>query len=98
MDILNKALDLIQAELGADIFSDEKRDWFERNFRLAHGGDRYYIASIRAFEVANKHAEVRRLIRQGLGNSIIAERAGLTRQQVWNIRHDMTISTSSAAP
>lgn len=98
MDILNKALDLIQAELGADIFSDEKRDWFERNFRLAHGGDRYYIASIRAFEVANKHAEVRRLIRQGLGNSIIAERVGLTRQQVWNIRHDMTISTSSAAP
>lgn len=98
MDIINKALDLIQAELGADIFTDEKRDWFELNFRLAHGGDRHYVASVRAFEVAQKHAEVRRLIRQGIGNSAIAERVGLTRQQVWNIRQEMTVTTSSAAP
>lgn len=95
MDILNKALDIIQAELGADIFTDEKRDWFELNFRAQVGGDRHYIASARAFEITRKHTEVRRLIRAGLGNSVIAERVGLTRQQIWNIRQEMT---SSPAP
>jgi len=98
MDILNKALDLIQAELGADIFTDEKRDHFERQFRFDHGGDRHYVASVRAMEVTQKHQEVRRLIRQGIGNTAIAERIGLTRQQVWNIRQEMTTAPSSPLP
>lgn len=98
MDILNKALDLIQAELGADIFTDEKREHFERQFRFNHGGDRHYVASVRAMEVANKHQEVRRMIRQGIGNTAIAERVGLTRQQVWNIRQEMTVTTSNHQP
>jgi len=93
MDILNKALDLIQSELGDDIFTDEKRELFERQFRFDHGGDRHYIASANAMAVTQKHQEVRRLIRQGLGNTAISERIGITRQQVWNIRQGMTSST-----
>ncbi len=93
MDILSKALDLIQAELGADIFTDEKREFFEQQFRFSHCGDRHYIASSNAIATAKKHCEVRRLIRQGLENTAIAERVGLSRQQVWNIRQGMTSST-----
>lgn len=97
MDILNNLLDVIQAELGADIFTDEKRDHFERQFRFDYGASEHYVASLRAMEVAQKHQDVRRLIRQGLTNPEIAERVGLTRQQVWNIRQTMTVA-SSAAP
>lgn len=86
MDILDRALSLIQAELGTDIFTEEKRAFFERQFRFEYGAESHYIASVRAFDVSQRHAEVRRLADQGLGNPEIAARTGLTRQQVWNIR------------
>ncbi len=86
MDILNRVLSTIQQELGADIFTDERREYYERQFRFEYGAEAHYVASLRAFEVQKRHAEVRRLIGQGLGNSEIAERLGITRQQVWNIR------------
>lgn len=86
MDILAHVLATIQNELGADIFTEEKREVFERQFRFEYGAEAHYVASVRAFEVTRRHAEVRRLIGLGLGNTEIATRTGLTRQQVWNIR------------
>jgi len=94
MDILNKALDIIQAELGFDVFTDEKREWFERHFRMENGGQTYHLGTVHALNVAERHREARRLIRQGLENTLIAERVGLTRQQVWNIRSEMTVKQS----
>lgn len=85
MDILDRVLSLIQAELGPDIFTDARRLDFERNFRFEFGAESHYVASVRAFDVQRRHAEVRRLAGMGIGNSEIAERLGITRQQVWNI-------------
>lgn len=86
MDILNNLLTVIQNELGADIFTEEKREHFERQFRFEHGGSEHYIGSARAYETARRHKEVRRLAELGLKNPEIAERMGITRQQVWSIR------------
>lgn len=86
MDILDRALSLIQSELGADVFTEEKRAFFERQFRFEYGAESHYIASVRAFDVSQRHAEVRRLAEQGLGNTAIAERTGIDRSTVWRIR------------
>lgn len=85
MDILNRVLEIIQAELGSDIFTDARREEFERQFRFEYGAESHYVASLRAFEIQKRHDEIRRLNRLGMTNSAIAERLGMTRQQVWNV-------------
>ncbi len=86
MDILDRALSLIQSELGADVFTEEKVVHVKRLLRFEYGAESHYIASVRAFDVSQRHAEVRRLAEQGLGNTAIAERTGIDRSTVWRIR------------
>ena len=83
MDILERILTVIQTELGPDIFTEAKRELFERQFRFEYGASEHYVASLRAMEVAEKHQEVRRLIRSRLTNSEIAERVGYASQSAF---------------
>ena len=90
MDILNRVLALIQAELGADVFTDAKREHFERQFRFEYGAEAHYVASLRAFEVSQRHAEVKRLIDIGLSDAEIAERIGIARGHAWRLRQKLS--------
>lgn len=91
MDILDRILIRIEKALGSDVFTPDLAESIERQFRFDYGAESHYIASLRAFEVERRQAEVKKLIASGMQNSDIAERVGLTRQQVWNIRQAMTV-------
>lgn len=90
MDILDRFVEKFLQTFEPEI-AEAELDEFMLEIRTELGGEKHWVASARAMEVAQKHLEVRRLIRQGLGNSAISERVGLTRQQVWNIRQEMTV-------
>lgn len=94
MDILDRFLIRVEQLLGPEVFKPEMAEAIEMQFRHDYGADSHYIASLRAFECEKRHKEVRRLIRNGMQNTDIAERTGLTRQQVWNIRQGMTVKQS----
>lgn len=91
MDILDRLLTRIENALGPDVFTPDLAESLEQQFRHDYGAEAHYIASLRAFECEKRQREVRRLIRSGLQNPEIAERTGLTRQQVWNIRQTITV-------
>lgn len=97
MDILEYIVERFIETFNPEITETELDDFMIAVSR-EKGGDRHWMASAQARIVAKKHQHVRRLIRQGIGNTAIAERVGLTRQQVWNIRQEMTAPPSSPLP
>jgi len=86
MDILDRFALHVQAVLGADVFTEETLARVVHEARLKEGAESHYVASVRAFDVSQRHAKVRRLAEQGLGNTAIAERTGFDRSTVWRIR------------
>jgi DNA-binding NarL/FixJ family response regulator len=96
MDILNRVLSIIQAELGDDIFTEAKRAHFERQFRFEYGAEAHYIASLRAFEVAERQREVGRLIGLGLSDRQISDRLGISRWHACRLRQKLSPDTPAA--
>lgn len=92
MDILEYIVERFISTFNPEI-SEAEMEEFMLDISREKGGDRHWMASAQARTIAKKHQHVRRLIRQGIDNTVIAERVGLSRQQVWNIRQGMTSST-----
>lgn len=84
MDILDKILDAVEKKLGSDVFTQELAESIERQFRHDYGAEAHYVASLHAMHVEKRRQEIKRLHAQGIGNSEIAMRLGVTRQHVWS--------------
>lgn len=86
MDLLTRLIAHIEAELGPDIWTEERRASFERAVRIQESGREHYIATPAAMDRAARNKHIRTLYhRDGVTIPQIAERTGLTRQQVWAI-------------
>lgn len=83
MDILDRLLDAVQKKLGPEVFTQELAESIERQFRHDYGAEAHWVASLRACNVEKKRSEIKKLSAQGLSNSEIAEKLGVTRQLVW---------------
>lgn len=85
MDILDHIANYIRAELGDDIFTDERRADFLLNFRMAYGKDRHYVYSTAAMaenervDRIMKHFKAQRTTRE------IAELEGISQRRVQQI-------------
>lgn len=82
MDILDHIADYIKAELGADIFTDARREDFLVNFRLQYGKDRHYVYSLDGFLHERRVREVFTAFRAGLTPREISERVGVSKRRV----------------
>lgn len=91
MDILDHIADYICAELGDDIFTDDRRADFLLNFRTNYGKDRHYIASAAAHRETEQIEKIFAAFRAGLGSREIAERIGISQRTVQRViaRHPM---------
>lgn len=85
MDILERTLLMVQAELGPEIFSDEKRLRLSLQIRRGEGGDRHYVASAAALNCQIHKRDVFNAFREGVSVREIASRVGISRRQVNNI-------------
>ena len=86
MDILSFLLDAIRAELGADIFTDEKRARFELSMRAQVGAERHYIASAAALQRAERNTAIIRHLMAGGSVPDAVERYGLDDRHIRRIR------------
>ena len=86
MDALSFLLDAIRAELGDDIFTDDRRQQFELAMRQQLGGERHYFASAAAKLRAERNAVIVRFLMEGGSATAAVERFGLNERQIYNIR------------
>lgn len=86
MDFLSRVLDAVATHLE---IPRSKLDEIEYEKRLNDGADRHYIASATAMDRAKRNAEIARDLKAGATIPQIAERRGMTRQQIWNIAQDL---------
>ena len=82
MDILDHIADYIRAELGDDIFTEQKREFFLLSFRMQYGKDRHYVYSTAAKTETDRIAAIFKAFREGLPSREIAERVGCTHRRV----------------
>ena len=82
MDILERALLMVQAELGPEIFSDENRLRISLKIRRVEGSDRHYIASAAALDSQIHKKAVFKAFKEGVSVREIAAREGLSRRRV----------------
>lgn len=85
MDILDRLLDAVQKKLGPEVFTQELAESIERQFRHDYGAEAHYVASLRAFEVEKRNAEIKRLKKLGVSCSDIAARFGVSKKHVWKV-------------
>lgn len=85
MDILDHIADYIRAELGDDIFTDQKREFFLLNFRMQYGKDRHYVYSMAAKTETDRIAAIFKAFREGLPTREIAERVGISQRRVQQV-------------
>lgn len=83
MDFLSFALDLVAAEIGIDRSALAP---LERRIRHEQGGDRHYIASPAALDCRDRHRAILHALADGATPSQVAQRFGLTRQQIHNVK------------
>jgi len=89
MDILDHIADYIKAELGADIFTDAKREEFIVNFRLQYGKDRHYVYSLESKQHVERVSAVFACLRAGLTPREAGERLGISKRRVNQIMATM---------
>jgi DNA-binding NarL/FixJ family response regulator len=82
MDILERTLLMVQAELGPEIFSDEKRLRLSLQIRRDEGGDRHYVASAAALDCQIHKKQVFHALREGMSVRQIAAQVGISRRRV----------------
>ena len=85
MDILDHIADYIKAELGADIFTDARREDFLVQFRLQYGKDRHYVYSLDSQQHVERVRAVFAAFRSGLTPREISQRVGLSQRRVQQI-------------
>lgn len=85
MDILDHIADYIKAELGADIFTDARRETFLVNFRMQYGKDRHYVYSLAAMTETERMRQIFAAFRQGLSTREISERVGVSQRRVQQV-------------
>ena len=92
MDILDHIADYIKAELGADIFTDARREEFIVQFRMEYGKDRHYVYSLDGFLHERRVREVFTAFRSGLTPREISERIGVSKRRVNQILATVAIT------
>jgi hypothetical protein len=85
MDILDHIADYIKAELGADIFTDDRRAAFLVNFRLQYGKDRHYVHSLAAQQQQERLLRIFAAFRSGMLPRDIAGALGISERRVQQI-------------
>lgn len=85
MDILDHIAEYIKAELGADIFTESRRETFLVNFRLQYGKDRHYVYSLAAKTETDRVRLIFHAFREGLSTREIAERVGVSQRRVQQV-------------
>jgi hypothetical protein len=84
-DFLSWALDCVAAEMAVD--RDRLRP-LERRLRHEQGGDRHYIGSAAAMDCADRQQAIRLALQSGATPAQVAERFGVSRQWVYQMRAD----------
>ncbi len=91
MDILDHIADYIKAELGADIFTDARREDFIVQFRMQYGKDRHYVYSLDSKQHLERVRAVFVCLRDGLTTREISERIGISKRRVNQILATVTM-------
>ena len=82
MDFLSRLLDAVAVHLE---IPRKDLDAVEYAQRIADGGIDHYVASANAMSRRRRNTEIAADLNAGLSTVQVAERRGISRQQVWNI-------------